>query len=64
MGKLAVSPTATDDEVRVLLERYRCPLPFHEVRARFLGNIATPIIGASPVKYGGKAVGRRFGRSR
>jgi hypothetical protein len=50
MVKRAVPPTATDEEVRVLLERYHCPVPFYEVRARFLGNIATPAIGASPIK--------------
>jgi hypothetical protein len=42
--------TATDDEVCSLLNRYKCPVPFHEVRTRFLGNIATPITGASPIK--------------
>jgi hypothetical protein len=42
--------TATDEEVRVLIEHYRCPVPFHEVRARFLGNIATPAVGVSPIK--------------
>ena len=25
-------------------------MPFHEVRARFLGNIATPAVGVSPIK--------------
>ena len=30
--------------------RYRCPVPFHEVRTRFLGNIATPAVGVSLVK--------------
>jgi len=50
MAKRPVPPTATDEEVRVLLERYRCPVPFHEVRTRFLGNIASPIMGASPMK--------------
>jgi len=44
------TPTATDEEVRTLLERYRCPVPFHEVRTRFLGNIATPVMAASPIK--------------
>jgi hypothetical protein len=29
---------------------YRCPVPFHEVRARFLGNIATPAVAVSPMK--------------
>jgi hypothetical protein len=43
-------PSASDDEVRALLERYECPVPFHEVRTRFLGNIATPARAASPIK--------------
>ena len=50
MAKPPVPPTATDEEVRALLERYRCPVPFHEVRTRFLGNIATPVMSASPIK--------------
>lgn len=50
MAKLAVAPTATDDQVRALLVRYRCPVPFHEVRTRFLGNIASPGMGVSPIK--------------
>jgi hypothetical protein len=50
MAKRAVPATATDEEIRVLLEHYRCPVPFHEVRARFLGNIATPAVGVSPIK--------------
>ena len=59
MAKPAVPPTATDDEVRALLVRYRCPMPFHEVRTRFLGNIASPGMGVSPIKvveglWGGK----------
>lgn len=52
-------PTVTDDEARVLLDRYQCAIPFHEVRTRFLGNIASPGIGESPIKvieqlWGGK----------
>ena len=39
-----------DDEVAALLERYRCPVPFHEVRTRFLGNIASPLMTASPME--------------
>jgi hypothetical protein len=50
VAKPPVAPTATDQEVRALLERYACPVPFHEVRTRFLGNIATPALGASPIK--------------
>src|SRR5215203_5378290 len=30
-----------DDQVSAMLERYACPVPFHEVRTRFLGNIAS-----------------------
>jgi hypothetical protein len=50
MGKSTTPPTASDNEVRALLERYRCPVPFHAVRARFLGNIASPDMQASPIK--------------
>src|SRR6266571_7590785 len=39
-----------DDEVRLLLDRYKCPTPFHEVRTRFLGNIASPVMAASPME--------------
>lgn len=40
----------SDEQVRALLDRYKCPVPFHEVRTRFLGSIATPATGASPIK--------------
>ena len=32
-----------------LLDHYGCPTPFHAVRTRFLGNIASPLLGASPL---------------
>jgi hypothetical protein len=41
---------ASDTEVIALLKRYKCPAPFHEVRTRFLGSIASPVIGASPME--------------
>ena len=41
---------ASDAEVIALLKRYNCPTPFHEVRTRFLGNIASPVMGASPIE--------------
>lgn len=41
MSKKPTPPTASDDEVRALLQRYRCPVPFHAVRTRFLGNIVS-----------------------
>ena len=40
----------SDAEVIALLKRYKCPTPFHEVRTRFLGNIASPKMGASPME--------------
>ena len=39
----------SDEEVRALLARYGCPVPFHAVRTRFLGNIASPVMSASPL---------------
>ena len=50
MARRTTPPAANDEEVRVLLERYRCPLPWHAVRTRFLGNIASPDMQASPIK--------------
>jgi hypothetical protein len=50
MSTPATPPLATDEQVRILLEKYKCPVPFHEVRTRFLGNIASPIVSASPIK--------------
>jgi hypothetical protein len=48
--KAIKSAGVSDDEVRVLLDRYKCPMPFHEVRTRFLGNIASPVMSASPIE--------------
>jgi len=50
VAKRPPPPTATDDEIRALLKRYKCPVPFHEVRTRFLGNVATPDMAASPIR--------------
>ena len=50
MAKRTTPPTASEEEVRVLLERYRCPVPLQAVRTRFLGNIASPDMQASPIK--------------
>lgn len=50
MVKPKPPPMATDDEVRALLRRYQCPVPFHAVRTRFLGNIATPATQTSPME--------------
>lgn len=40
---------ASDAEVIAMLKRYKCPTPFHEVRTRFLCNIASPNLRASPM---------------
>jgi hypothetical protein len=39
----------TEKTVRALLTRYACPVPYHEVRTRFLGAIASPLIGTAPL---------------
>lgn len=36
--------------MKALLEKHACPVPFHEVRTRFLGNIATPEMSAAPLQ--------------
>lgn len=43
-------PVADEKHIRQLLEKYVCPVPYHEVRTRFLGNIATPALSASPLQ--------------
>jgi hypothetical protein len=53
MPKHPIPTGSSDEQVRILLERYKCPVPFHEVRTRFLGNIATPVASASPIKMVG-----------
>ena len=37
-------------KLQKLLERHACPVPYHEVRTRLLGNIATPDLKASPLR--------------
>lgn len=39
-----------DGAIRALLKQYACSFPYHQVRARFMGNIATPDMNASPMK--------------
>lgn len=39
-----------DGAMQALLKRYACPVPYHQVRTRFMGNIATPDMNASPMK--------------
>jgi len=40
----------SNTNVVALLNRYQCPTPFHTVRARFRGSIASPLLGRSPVQ--------------
>ena len=48
MKKKVTGPT--DAEIVALLKRYQCPVPFHEIRTRFLGVIASPILEISPLE--------------
>ncbi len=50
MAQKPKPPAADEKQIRRLLEKYSCPLPYHEVRARFLGNIATPTLAARPTQ--------------
>jgi hypothetical protein len=50
MAKPEIPPIASDDQVRALLERHRCPVPFHAVRTRLLGNIASLGPRTLPIK--------------
>ena len=43
-------PYAGDAALKRLLDRYRCPYPFHVVRMRFWGEIVSPSFKASPLK--------------
>lgn len=40
----------SEKSARMLLSNYGCPVPFHAVRTRFLGNIATPGLSVSPIR--------------
>ena len=42
-------PPVNEKQVKGLLKKYDCPVPYHEVRTRFLGTIATPAMTASPM---------------
>ena len=39
----------SEKNVIALLNQYKCPTPFHAVRARFMGTIASPLMDRSPV---------------
>jgi len=42
-------PKVSDGQVKAVLSHYKCPLPFHVVRARFFGAIISPSM-ASPLR--------------
>jgi hypothetical protein len=41
--------STTEKTVSDILDKYACPVPYHEVRTRFLGGIASPILESSPL---------------
>lgn len=43
MAQKPKPPAADEKHIRRLLEKYSCPVPYHEIRTRFLGSIATPM---------------------
>jgi len=50
MKKQKNKSSFTLSSVKVLLEQYACPISYHQFRARFMGNIATPVMTVSPVQ--------------
>ena len=50
MPKQRRPPVVDSQQVHRLLRQYACPVPYHEVRTRFLGNIASPELSASPLQ--------------
>jgi hypothetical protein len=50
MVKASKLDRLSDQVITALLEKHACPLPFHAVRALFMGNIATPDMTASPMQ--------------
>jgi hypothetical protein len=50
MARRSTHKKGSDGELRRLLKRYNCPLPFHAVRTFFLGNMACPKIETRPLQ--------------
>jgi hypothetical protein len=46
--KSSTPDTASDKEAIALLAKYKCPTAFHAVRTALMGNIASPLLEASP----------------
>jgi hypothetical protein len=47
-NKRKAPPSALYADVRRLLKKYDCPLPLHQIRAQFMGAIASPIDTVNP----------------
>ena len=50
MAKGPSRPRVDSAQVKELLRRYDCPVPYPEVRTRFLGNIASLDMSVSPLR--------------
>lgn len=50
MARRTDPPQGSDSQVRALLDKYRCPVPFHAVRTRILGRIVSPAPQVAPGK--------------
>jgi hypothetical protein len=50
MGIKKAAQVPNEKTVKALLEKHGCPVPFHKVRTRFLGSIATPELSTSPLQ--------------
>ena len=62
MAKLTIVTRAkskpnSDKTARDMLQKHACPVPFHVVRARFLGNIAAPDSRVAPLRILGNLWG-------
>ena len=47
-NKRKAPPPALYADVRRLLKKYDCPLPLHQIRAQFMGAIASPVDNVNP----------------
>jgi hypothetical protein len=47
-NKRKAPPSALYADVRRLLKKYNCPVPLHQIRAQFMGAIASPIDTVNP----------------
>ncbi|MGY2733613.1 hypothetical protein [Sphingomonas sp. UYP23] len=50
MDMKSATKIPSNKSAQALLEKHQCPVPFHAVRTRFLGNIATPAMSVAPLQ--------------